>query len=182
MLELVVRLVASLALVVGMLWLMARFGAKRFRGAAGSMVQVVHRQPLSRTSALVVVTVGPRVLVLGTTEQSVTLVSELDPDELTELGHDDDRALATVSALEPDHDRLLGGPQLPPRRARAASSAMGVEDRRAEEVRTPRRAGGAHRGSHRAAAGTGANGALAGSVLSAQTWRQALAAVSRRAS
>ena len=82
MLELAVRLVFSLAVVVGLLLLIARVGARRFQGAAGNLVQVVHRQPLSRTSAVAVVTVGSRVLVLGTTEQQVTVLAELDPEEL----------------------------------------------------------------------------------------------------
>ena len=82
MVELVVRLVFSLAVVLGMLLLLARFSAKRFRGNADSLVRVVHRQPLSRTSALAVVTVGSRVLVLGTTEQQVQLLTELDPEEV----------------------------------------------------------------------------------------------------
>lgn len=82
MLELTLRLIFSLAVVVGLLLLLARFGAKRFTGGAGSLVQVVHRQALSRTSAVTVVTVGSRVLVLGSTEQHVTVLTELDPEEL----------------------------------------------------------------------------------------------------
>ena len=82
MLELTLRLVFSLAVVVGLLLLLARFGAKRFSGGAGSLVHVVHRQALSRTSAVTVVTVGSKVLVLGSTEQSVTVLTELDPEEL----------------------------------------------------------------------------------------------------
>lgn len=82
MLELTLRLIFSLAVVVGLLVLLAHFGAKRFRGGAGALVQVVHRQPLSRTSAVTVVTVGSRVLVLGSTEQNVTVLTELDPEEL----------------------------------------------------------------------------------------------------
>lgn len=82
MLELTIRLVVSLAIVVGLLMLLARFGARRFRGQAGAMVRVLHRQPLSRTSSVAVVTVGARVLVLGTTEHQVSILTELDPEEL----------------------------------------------------------------------------------------------------
>jgi flagellar protein FliO/FliZ len=82
MLELTVRLVVSLTIVVGLLMLLARFGARRFRGQAGAMVRVLHRQPLSRTSAVAVVTVGSRVLVLGTTEHQVSILTELEPEEL----------------------------------------------------------------------------------------------------
>ena len=80
MLELTIRLIVSLAIVVGLLLLLARFGARKFRGQAGALVRVVHRQPLSRTSAVAVVTVGSRVLVLGTTEHQVSILTELDPE------------------------------------------------------------------------------------------------------
>jgi flagellar protein FliO/FliZ len=82
MLELTIRLIVSLAIVVGLLMLLARFGARRFRGQAGAMVRVLHRQPLSRTSSVAVVTVGTRVLVLGTTEHQVSILTELEPEEL----------------------------------------------------------------------------------------------------
>lgn len=85
MLELTVRLVASLAIVVGLLLLMARFGARKFRGRSGALVHVVHRQPLSRTSSVAVVTVGTRVLVLGTTEHQVSILTELDPEEIDDV-------------------------------------------------------------------------------------------------
>jgi len=126
MLELTIRLVVSLAIVVGLLLLLARFGARKFRGNSGALVHVVHRQALSRTSSVSVVTVGSRVLVLGTTEQQISVLTELDPDEL-ELELD-----------LPDLDPVEEEPPL--------------------------------------------NGPLAGSVLSPQTWRQALSAMTGRAS
>src|SRR4051794_19430727 len=82
MLELTVRLVVSLAIVVGLLLLLVRIGGRKFRGQAGALVRVVHRQPLSRTSSVAVVTVGSRVLVLGTTEHQVSILTELEPEEL----------------------------------------------------------------------------------------------------
>src|SRR5213592_2244638 len=97
MLELTIRLVVSLAIVVGLLLLLARFGARKFRGNSGALVHVVHRQALSRTSSVSVVTVGSRVLVLGTTEQQISVLTELDPDEL-EL--EDVAELTLVTELE----------------------------------------------------------------------------------
>ncbi|HET7690384.1 MAG TPA: flagellar biosynthetic protein FliO [Nocardioidaceae bacterium] len=82
MIALTIRLVVSLAIVVGLLIVLARVGSKRFAGQRGDLVHVVHRQALTRTSSVAVVTVGSRVLVLGTTEQQVQLLTELDPDEL----------------------------------------------------------------------------------------------------
>jgi flagellar protein FliO/FliZ len=100
MLELTVRLVVSLSIVVGLLMLLARFGARRFRGQAGAMVRVVHRQPLSRTSSVAVVTVGSRVLVLGTTEHQVSILTELEPEEL-DLVVEDVPADDLAPTLEP---------------------------------------------------------------------------------
>ena len=107
MLELTVRLIASLAVVVGLLLLLAKVSGRRMRGRAGSLVQVVHRQPLSRSSAVAVVTVGSRVLVLGTTEHQVSVLTELDHDELASdlvlvPGEDDeDGEPTTVPVLLP---------------------------------------------------------------------------------
>lgn len=82
MAELGVRLIASLAVVVGLLLLVARMVNRRYRSAAGATVTVVCRQALSRSTGVAVVSVGTRVLVLGTTEQQVTLLAEVEPDEI----------------------------------------------------------------------------------------------------
>ncbi|WP_104105568.1 flagellar biosynthetic protein FliO [Nocardioides sp. 616] len=84
MLELTLRLVCSLAVVVGLLLVLAKIGQRRFQGNTNALVRVVHRQALSRTSSVAVVTVGSRVLVLGTTEQQVRVLAELDPEELVD--------------------------------------------------------------------------------------------------
>ena len=98
MLELMVRLVASLAVVVGLMLLLAKLVGKRYGARAGAPVQVLHRQPLSRSASVAVVTVGGRVLVLGTTDQQVSLLTELDPEELADA--DLDLALDTESGIE----------------------------------------------------------------------------------
>ena len=84
MTELALRMVASLAVVVGLLILTARLAGRKFRGSSDSLVTVLHRQALSRTSAVSVVSVGTRLLVLGTTEQQVRVLAELDPTDLGE--------------------------------------------------------------------------------------------------
>ncbi|NYI99814.1 flagellar biogenesis protein FliO [Nocardioides thalensis] len=132
MAELGIRLVGSLAVVVGLLILIARLVNRRFKPADGAPVRVVHRQPLTRGSGVAVVAVGTRVLVLGTTEQQVTLLAEVEPDE---IGLDE----------EYEHDEEVSiRPRLAARPTRPAS----------------------------------ADGRLAGSLLSADTWRQTLAAFS----
>ncbi|HVX54321.1 flagellar biosynthetic protein FliO [Nocardioides sp.] len=133
MTELALRLLFSLAVVIGLLLLLSRMAGKRFRGRAGAPIQVVHRQALTRGSGVAVVTVAGRVLVLGTTDHEVTLLTELEPEEL-EL------------EVEPH------GP-----------AAMTAEEQPVRVMPT-----------HRAAPQQTKDGPLVGSVLSPDTWRQAL--------
>jgi flagellar protein FliO/FliZ len=162
-LELTIRLIASLAVVVGLMLLLARVVGKRFAARPGAPVQVLHRQPLSRSASVTVLTVGQRVLVVGTTEHQVSLLAELDPEEV---------ALDIDLGADAAGEELVVPPVLLPAPAPTAAPA-------------PVRRAGTHRAdSHRAAAPqrTTGDGALAGSVLSPDTWRQALAAVTGRAS
>ena len=192
MVELVVRLVFSLAVVLGMLMLLTRFSAKRFRGGSDALVRVVHRQPLSRTSAVAVVTVGSRVLVIGTTEHQVQLLTELDPEEI------EVPAPASAPASVP---ALVPAPALAPVPAAAPVATKPAEvwelatldelfePRASHDVAdasyAPRHAGAtaadpARSFSRATAASRAADGALAGSILSAQTWKQAFAAATSR--
>lgn len=156
MLELTIRLVFSLAIVLGLLLLLARFGGRRFRGNRDAMVRVLHRQALSRGSAVSVVAVGSRVLVLGTTEQQVRVLTELDPEEVASSAPV--LSLARAAADREPETRKEGAGQAVPRDTSGASVRA--------LVRPTGRPGGP----------------LAGSVLSADTWRQALAAATRRSS
>lgn len=197
--ELTLRLIVSLAIVIGLLLLLARFGARKFKGSNDALVHVVHRQPLSRTSAVAVVTVGSRVLVLGTTEQQVSVLAELDPEELDELGSVDGSestgltGLTDVSylpapvveagtgthrsAAEPVAALELLGPGSPLSEIEEVTRRAREDAARVRTSKVP--------GTHRAAPVTRTDGPtqgpLAGSILSAQTWRQAFNAA-RRAS
>jgi flagellar protein FliO/FliZ len=83
--ELAIRVVFSLAVVFGLIWVIARTSSRRFGGAARSMVRVVARQPLARSASLAVVEVGDRVLVVGVSENGVSLLTEMDPSELPDV-------------------------------------------------------------------------------------------------
>lgn len=158
MLELTLRLVFSLAVVVGLLLLLARFGARRFSGGTGSLVHVVHRQPLSRTSAIAVVTVGSRVLVLGTTEQQVSVLTELDPEELV-TEEQVAEALAVPTTADSTADSTAG--------VAAATTSVPVVSPVSPTGPLPKHL-----------ANQPGFGGLNGSVLSPSTWKQALAALS----
>jgi flagellar protein FliO/FliZ len=173
MLELAIRLVLSLAVVLGLLFLLTKFGSRRFRGNKDALIQIVHRQHLSRGAAVSVVTVGSRVLVLGTTEHQVRVLAELDPDEVAE--HLPGGLADTVSGeltgdvltLVPSTDAPI---ELPTPRPAGAHRAAAPSGRQAT-------AKGGRRAATRAP-----EGALTGSVLSVDTWRQALAAATGKVS
>jgi len=79
---LLIRLVFSLLVVVGLLLLLARLANRRFAARSGSMIRVLQRQALSKGAGVAVISVGERVLLVGTTEQQVRLIAELSPEEL----------------------------------------------------------------------------------------------------
>jgi flagellar protein FliO/FliZ len=78
---LVLRLVLSLALVAGALWMAARVAKKRgIGGVGGGMIEVISRQRLGKTSTVNLIRVADVVLVVGATEEQVTLLAEVDAD------------------------------------------------------------------------------------------------------
>lgn len=182
MAELGIRLVCSLAVVVGLLLLLTRVAGRRFKGRTGAPVQVLHRQPISRGTAVAVVTVGTRVLVLGTTEQQVTLLAEVEPDEVgvdlaalpveQEYAVDDRATFADVAAAVAAPTPVGTGDLVADILA-AKRPAAGVPSAAAVPAAAPAAAAPS---AAPTAAATAAHGALTGSVLSPQTWRLALSA------
>lgn len=178
MTALVVRMVLSLCIVLGLMLLAARVAGKRYRTGDDSSVKILQRQALSRSSTVTVVSVGNRVLVLGTTEQQVRVLAELDPHELSDTAAEPGRLYAvpaggdqTATAVPPPTDfaQTLVAAQAaerPAGRHRAATPAVPTGP-----ARPAARPGHASQG-----------GALAGSLLSPATWRQTLQALTRRAS
>lgn len=120
---LLIRLVCSLAVVVGLLMLLARLAGRRFQGRSGAAIQVIHKQPLSRGSSVAVVSVGTRVLVLGTTEHQVSLLTEVEPDEVGIDLTEPDPAEAEDAGRNPGEVRPLSGSLLSPQTWRQALSA-----------------------------------------------------------
>jgi flagellar protein FliO/FliZ len=175
-LELTVRLIASLAVVVGLMLLLARVVGKRYGARAGSPVQVLHRQPLSRSASVAVITVAGRVLVVGSTDHQVSLLTELDPDELGEPG------------LEEESPRPAAPTEVPTAVPTALPTAQPSElptelpTELPADVPTLVARGGSHRATPAPRRTSSDGGALAGSVLSPQTWREAIAAATGKAS
>jgi flagellar protein FliO/FliZ len=80
--ELAIRVVLSLAVVLGLFWMVARTGSRKMGGRDRKLVTVRSRQALSRGSSLAVVEVGSRVLVVGVSDGGVRLLTELDPADV----------------------------------------------------------------------------------------------------
>ena len=75
----VIRLVLSLAFVAAVLLLAARLAKKRGLGQGNGLIEVVARQRMGRASTLNVVRIADLVLVVGATEEQVTVLAEVDP-------------------------------------------------------------------------------------------------------
>jgi flagellar protein FliO/FliZ len=150
----VVRLFLSLAFVGLVLWFAARVAKKRGLGGTGNgLIEVVARQRMGRTSTVNVVRIGDVVLVVGATEEQVTLLAEVDPETVEAAAQARQlprHAQAPAQHLDEDADRF--------------------GDERAEnDVPAPR---GLHRSTptRTPVARPASSGALAGSVFDRNGW------------
>jgi flagellar protein FliO/FliZ len=182
--ELTVRLVFSLAVVLGLLMLCARLAGRRFQGRHDTMVQVVHRQHISRNASVSVVNVAGRVLVLGSTDSEVRLLTELDPHEVdgsseTAATETDATTLTLVTDLDPAGSVRSLRTDVP-----AADVLLREQEAQQQPVARPGRhlAAREPRSTRKGDRVPDQQGGLSGSVLSVRTWRQAWGAVSGRAS
>ncbi len=78
----IIRLVLSLAFVAAVLFFAARLAQKRGLGQGNGLIEVVARQRMGRASSVSVLRVAGRVLVVGSTDEQVTLLAEVEEDEV----------------------------------------------------------------------------------------------------
>src|SRR4051794_40473574 len=78
----VIRLVLSLGFVAGVLLFAAHLAKKRGFGQASGLIEVVARQRMGRASSVSVLRVAGRVLVVGSTDDNVTLLAEVEDEDL----------------------------------------------------------------------------------------------------
>ena len=77
MIELVLRIGFSLLIVFGLMWGLAKMARRPLSARHGTgSLSVLNRQQLSRGSSVAVVQVADRALVLGVTDQQVSLLGE----------------------------------------------------------------------------------------------------------
>ena len=122
-----IRLVLSLAFVGLVLWFAARVAKKRGLGGGGAhgLIEVVARQRMGRSSSVNVVRIGDVVLVVGATEEQITLLAEVDTETI-------DAALHQGEASRPA--RM---PARTPRPAPAPRYASDEYDRRGYDEQVP---------------------------------------------
>lgn len=78
------RVLLSLAVVLGLMWGLARFLRRSPRTRDASLMDVLARQQLTRNSTITVVRVMDQALLLGVTDGQVSLLGEVDLDEAEE--------------------------------------------------------------------------------------------------
>ncbi|MCR6688157.1 flagellar biosynthetic protein FliO [Cellulomonas sp.] len=147
---LVLRVVLSLACVVGLIWYAGRklSGGRRMREENEHDVRVVGRQGMGRHSGVAVVAVGTRRILVGYGEQQVTMLTELGP---------------VIPAAGPPAPPPRKDVAPPVRPTQAARPGDGLPTAVGAAVKPGKSAGG-----------------LEGSVLSPQTWRTFVRALQDR--
>jgi len=116
----IIRLILSLGFIAVVLLYAARLAKKKGLGQGNGLIEVVSRQRLGRTSTVNVVRIADVVLVIGATEEQVTLLAEVDSEAV-------DSALAErrVPAARQAADPALAGAGAPaPAYARTSSGAL----------------------------------------------------------
>jgi flagellar protein FliO/FliZ len=81
-LELSLRIGFSLLVVIALMWGIAKVMRRPLAGRGGDVLSVVTRQQLTRGASVAIVRVAGRALILGVTDQQVTLLAEASMDEI----------------------------------------------------------------------------------------------------
>ena len=110
-----VKVAAVLVLLIGALKLLGRYqrgaGSGRSGGRAikarSSVLEIVDQTRLGRTSSVVAVRAGERVMVLGVTESGIEHLADITDD--IDLGDDEDEDDAPASVLDHALDLLRAG-------------------------------------------------------------------------
>jgi flagellar protein FliO/FliZ len=100
---LLVRLVVSLGVVLGLMWVAARLLARQSGGRVARVsrpvpIQVLARSSLSKNSSVAVVAAAGKALIVGITDNQVTLLGESDLESLTAPEAEEDPATTITAA------------------------------------------------------------------------------------
>jgi flagellar protein FliO/FliZ len=116
----IVRLILSLAFIGVVLLFAARVAKKRGLGQGNGLIEVVARQRMGRSSTVNVVRIADVVLVVGATEEQVTLLAEVDLESV-EAALAERRVPARVAPAEAGAEPTGPAPALV---ARTSSGAL----------------------------------------------------------
>ena len=117
----IIRLILSLGFIAVVLLCAARLAKKKGLGQGNGLIEVVARQRMGRSSTVNVVRIADVVLVIGATEEQVTLLAEVD-SEAVDTALAERRVPAPRPAAEPARRRRGA---VPPRCvARTSSGAL----------------------------------------------------------
>ena len=119
----IIRLVLSLAFIAVVLLFAARVAKKRGLGQGNGVIEIIARQRMGRTSTVNVVRVGDVVLVVGATEEQVTLLAEVDGEAVEAALRE--RVPSRARATDDDDER----PAVPTSRPAAGALSGSVLDR-----------------------------------------------------
>ena len=97
-----IRLVLSLGFIAVVLVVASRLAKKRGLGQGNGLIEVVARQRMGRASSVSVLRVAGRVLVVGSTDEQVTLLAEVEEDEVQTALAASPRAAALRAEGGPD--------------------------------------------------------------------------------
>ncbi|MEV4351739.1 flagellar biosynthetic protein FliO [Actinoplanes sp. NPDC049596] len=101
MLELALRIGFTLFVIMGMMWLLARLIRRPLGRGHGALV-VLNRQQLTRSAAVAVVRVADRAMILGVTDQHISLLGEADVEDFEKHPHEHRDHLSVGSDLIAD--------------------------------------------------------------------------------
>jgi flagellar biogenesis protein FliO len=143
--ELTIRMLVSLVLVSGMLWMVTQFARKRLRaGSAAAALDVCNRHQLTKSSAVAVVRAGHRHFLVGVNDHAITLLAE-----------GDDLILATDDGDgSGDQGDAEAGPVVP-RPASTAPEVAASKPKRSRAIVDVRRSGARKRRGGAASASSG---------------------------
>jgi flagellar protein FliO/FliZ len=86
--ELVLRIGFSLLVVFGLMWGLAKVARRPLSGNRGTgTLSVLNRQQLARGAAVTIVQVADKALILGVTDQQVSLLGETELDKFEKHPH-----------------------------------------------------------------------------------------------
>ncbi|WP_345762631.1 flagellar biosynthetic protein FliO [Diaminobutyricibacter sp. McL0608] len=159
------RVVVSLAAVLGVIWYLHRRVSKRQLGTKKKQnpVVVVGKQGIAGKASVVVVDVDGRRLVLGVTEHSVNVLHSAEQVPVAAVAFE--AAMAEADAVRPDAVRPN------------AVGADALDEDAKEGSRMPAPATASALATSGASAAPAPASAVAGSILAASTWKLALSSV-----